>query len=63
MKIYTLHEILLTAHIGDEKYVRYEEIERLGAALDKYGKHESGCRYYYAENKCTCGLQQALKEE
>ena len=29
MKIYTLDEILKTGHIGDEKYVRYEEIERL----------------------------------
>ena len=38
------------------------EIEQLKKALDRYGKHESGCRYYYAENKCTCGLQQALKE-
>ena len=30
MKIYTLNEILKTGHIGDEKYVRYEEIEQLG---------------------------------
>ncbi len=29
MKIYTLDEILKTGHTGDEKYVRYEEIERL----------------------------------
>ncbi len=38
------------------------EIGRLKEALDIYGKHESGCRYYYVENKCTCGLQQVLKE-
>lgn len=29
MKIYTLNEILNTEHLGDERYVRVEEIERL----------------------------------
>ena len=29
MKIYTLGDILKTEHLGDEKYVRVEEIERL----------------------------------
>ena len=33
MKIYTLHEILITEHLGDEKYVRYEEIERLRGVI------------------------------
>ena len=29
MKIYTLGDILKTEHLGDEKYVRVEEVERL----------------------------------
>lgn len=40
-----------------------KEIERLRKALEDYGKHRSGCRHYYAENRCTCGFEQALKEE
>ena len=28
MKIYTLGEILKTEHLGDEKYVRYEDVEQ-----------------------------------
>ena len=39
-----------------------EEIERLRKVLKKYGKHESSCRYYYSENKCTCGFEQAPQE-
>ncbi len=29
MKIYTVGDILKTEHLGDEKYVRVEEVERL----------------------------------
>ena len=28
MKIYTLNDILKTEHLGDEKYVRYEDVEQ-----------------------------------
>ena len=34
MRIYTLDEIINTEHIGDERYVRYEEIERLKKRID-----------------------------
>ena len=64
MKIYTLGEILKTGHIGDEKYVRYEEIERLRKDLKKYGLHHEGCEIWSSEpyNKCSCGFEQASRE-
>ncbi len=34
MKIYTLGDILKTEHLGDEKYVRVDEIERLKEAFN-----------------------------
>ena len=41
MKIYTLYEILKTEHIGDEKYVRYEEIERLKEEVEREKQFKS----------------------
>ena len=58
MKIYTLGDILKTEHLGDEKYVRVEEIERLKKALEELrelGKYCSGDVYEVAS--------QALKGE
>jgi len=48
------------------------EIERLRKALDKYGGHRSNCDvvnynlvqiYPNIHRYCTCGFEQALKEE
>ncbi len=69
MKIYTLNEILRIEHLGGERYVRYEEIERLKEYLKKYGLHKEGCgiECYHGEPidsyKCTCGFTQALKDK
>lgn len=44
---------------------RGEEIERLRAALEKYGEHGSRCAYHagtYDEPRyCDCGLDAALR--
>ena len=76
MKIYTLNEILKTGHIGDEKYVRYEEIEQLGKEkewqlnqiieykirlfFDCYGPGNEGRLIALKETEEE--MQQALKE-
>ena len=64
MRIYTLNEILNTEHIGDERYVRYEVMERVRGDFLKYGIHHHNCGLFDnpSQKKCTCGYEQALKE-
>ena len=74
MKIYTLNEILNTEHIGDERYVRYEEIERLRIGLEKVqtkaegqGCSHSGCTDDWHSSLCPTSYaiiaRQGLKED
>ncbi len=66
MKIYTLNDILKTEHLGHERYIRIEEIERLKKVLEKYGGHSRACAVRTPQTYptiCNCGYEQALKEE
>jgi hypothetical protein len=51
MKIYTLDDILKTEHLGDEKYVRFEEIEGMRKALEFYKNSNN----YDIERQYPCG--------
>ncbi|KKL17707.1 hypothetical protein LCGC14_2482870 [marine sediment metagenome] len=62
-------QVLRRSEMGIEQVQREdrdgleEENEQLKKDLKIYGRHKSNCRYYYTENKCTCGFEQTLKEE
>ncbi len=71
MKIYTLDDILKTEHLGNEKYVRVEEIERLWKEKE-WLLHDNAQSEYWCSGRTTLEkcreriitrLQQALKEE
>ena len=71
MKIYTLGDILKTEHLGDEKYVRVEEVERLkkeiqNAYLEGYHDGHTGIGNKFGWERSNAKrisiMQQALKE-
>lgn len=39
-------------------------VKRLAEALDRYGRHERGCRFArtHARCACTCGLHERIRE-
>ena len=60
MKIYTLDDILKTEHLGDEKYVRVEEIERLEKEKEEYRVDNCKVNDERAQEQ---GLNMVKKEE
>ena len=70
MKIYTLNDILKMGHIGDEKYVRYEEIEQLKIEKEwLFNEYVSLCfssgrdkHTGHAERRILKEIQQAMQK-
>jgi|GEM_PF-5672876 len=51
-------------HEREERAKVQEQLRRTAAALDRYGRHERGCRFMrtHARCACTCGLHDRIRE-